>query len=57
MWQHPLGAAFFVFIFLKFFHINFKPGNHTPLGIDMLPSYRTMKYKSPIWGYFHVQKE
>ena len=22
--------------------------------IDMLPSYRTMKYKSPIWGYFHV---
>ena len=28
----------------------------TPL-IDMLPSYRTMKYKSPIWGYFHVQKE
>ena len=24
---------------------------------DMLPSYRTMKYKSPIWGYFHVQKE
>ena len=21
MWQHPLGAAFFVFIFLKFFHI------------------------------------
>ena len=26
-------------------------------GIGMLPSYRTMKYKSPIWGYFHVQKE
>lgn len=25
--------------------------------VDMLPSYRTMKYKSPIWGYFHVQKE
>ena len=25
--------------------------------IGMLPSYRTMKYKSPIWGYFHVQKE
>ena len=24
---------------------------------DMLPSYRTMKYKSPIWGDFHVQKE
>ena len=22
--------------------------------VDMLPSYRTMKYKSPIWGYFHV---
>ena len=22
--------------------------------IDMLPSYRTMKYKSPMWGYFHV---
>ena len=29
----------------------------TPLLSDMLPSYRTMKYKSPIWGYFHVQKE
>ena len=29
--------------------------NTTPS--DMLPSYRTMKYKSPIWGYFHVQKE
>ena len=27
------------------------------LRIGMLPSYRTMKYKSPIWGYFHVQKE
>jgi len=27
------------------------------MNIDMLPSYRTMKYKSPIWGYFHVQKE
>ena len=27
------------------------------VGTDMLPSYRTMKYKSPIWGYFHVQKE
>ena len=27
------------------------------LPTDMLPSYRTMKYKSPIWGYFHVQKE
>ena len=26
-------------------------------GTDMLPSYRTMKYKSPIWGYFHVQKK
>ena len=25
--------------------------------IGMLPSYRTMKYKSPIWGYFRVQKE
>ena len=24
---------------------------------DMPPSYRTMKYKSPIWGYFHVQKK
>ena len=24
---------------------------------DMLPSYRTMKYKSSIWGYFHVQKK
>lgn len=31
--------------------------NFTPVNIDMLPSYRTMKYKSPIWGYFHVQKE
>ena len=28
-----------------------------PRLFDMLPSYRTMKYKSPIWGYFHVQKE
>ena len=28
-----------------------------PPPFDMLPSYRTMKYKSPIWGYFHVQKE
>ena len=28
-----------------------------PQCCDMLPSYRTMKYKSPIWGYFHVQKE
>ena len=24
---------------------------------DMLPSYMTMKYKSPICGYYHVQKE
>ena len=30
---------------------------NTSLDRDMLPSYRTMKYKSPIWGYFHVQKE
>ena len=29
----------------------------SPQNLDMLPSYRTMKYKSPIWGYFHVQKE
>ena len=29
----------------------------TTPGSGMLPSYRTMKYKSPIWGYFHVQKE
>ena len=28
-----------------------------PPDSDMLPSYRTMKYNSPIWGYFHVQKE
>lgn len=21
---------------------------------DMLPLYRTMKYKNPIWGYFYV---
>ena len=27
------------------------------LNNDMLPSYRTMKYKSPIWWYFHVQKK
>ena len=26
----------------------------SPQNLDMLPSYRTMKYKSPIWGYFHV---
>ena len=31
--------------------------NKPPWSFDMLPSYRTMKYKSPIWGYFHVQKE
>ena len=31
--------------------------NCKSLSNDMLPSYRTMKYKSPIWGYFHVQKE
>ena len=30
---------------------------HRAFYSDMLPSYRTMKYKSPIWGYFHVQKE
>ena len=30
---------------------------NSQLASDMLPSYRTMKYKSPIWGYFHVQKE
>ena len=29
----------------------------TSHAFGMLPSYRTMKYKSPIWGYFHVQKE
>ena len=34
-----------------------EPINKTPQEGDMLPSYRTMKYKSPIWGYFHVQKE
>ena len=35
-----------------------KRTKNTPgLLFDMLPSYRTMKYKSPIWGYFHVQKE
>ena len=32
-------------------------GSKCDLACDMLPSYRTMKYKSPIWGYFHVQKE
>ena len=31
--------------------------NIAPYIHGMLPSYRTMKYKSPIWGYFHVQKE
>lgn len=56
MWQHPLGAAFFVFIFLKFFHINFKPGDHTPLGIGMLPVKRTIKnnkflYRQPCYGW------
>ena len=30
---------------------------HPNIVFGMLPSYRTMKYKSPIWGYFHVQKE
>ena len=34
-----------------------KPDLIISCGADMLPSYRTMKYKSPIWGYFHVQKE
>ena len=36
-----------------------KPGDRVTVNVetDMLPSYRTMKYKSPIWGYFHVQKE
>ena len=32
-----------------------KSKNH--LKNNMLPSYRTMKYKSPIWGYFHVWKK
>ena len=36
---------------------NKKPLQYSPDNCDMLPSYRTMKYKSPIWGYFHVQKE
>ena len=34
-----------------------KKKEETQIENDMLPSYRTMKYKSPIWGYFHVQKE
>ena len=34
-----------------------KKSSEKTFDIDMLPSYRTMKYKSPIWGYFHVQKE
>ena len=34
-----------------------KPQKSVRKRSDMLPSYRTMKYKSPIWGYFHVQKE
>ena len=41
--------------FLKLGTINFRKNIHSIN--DMLPSYRTMKYKSPIWGYFHVQKE
>ena len=36
---------------------NRKKTKKEPTVDDMLPSYRTMKYKSPIWGYFHVQKE
>ena len=28
--------------------------NKKSLQDDMLPSYRTMKYKSPLWGDFHV---
>jgi|GEM_PF-3860928 len=36
---------------------NPEKGKHPIVMFDMLPSYRTMKYKSPIWGYFHVQKE
>ena len=31
-----------------------KHNNKKTLLNDMLPSYRTMKYKSPIWGDFHV---
>ena len=40
--------------FLPGYHMNKK---YWITMFDMLPSYRTMKYKSPIWGYFHVQKE
>ena len=36
---------------------NIEPPLLIQMFYDMLPSYRTMKYKSPIWGYFHVQKE
>ena len=43
---------------ISFFQIYFFTQKNTKKGFsDMLPSYRTMKYKSPIWGYFHVQKE
>ena len=38
------------------FHAIKSIGKDSP-NLGMLPSYRTMKYKSPIWGYFHVQKE
>ena len=30
--------------------------NKKSLQDDMLPSYRTMKYKSPIWGIFMSRK-
>ena len=39
------------------FSVNFVHKKHPGVQSGMLPSYRTMKYKSPIWGYFHVQKE
>ena len=41
----------------KFIDYIFKIKRNEQHAVGMLPSYRTMKYKSPIWGYFHVQKE
>ena len=53
-----LAPICFAMCFPDVYEIRIPPGTQKkPLIPDMLPSYRTMKYKSPIWGYFHVQKE
>ena len=44
-----------MFFWILFSHVKLNKNPRKSGG--MLPSYRTMKYKSPIWGYFHVQKE